>query len=105
MPSLTTNCRSKGAAIHGFTCCSISCAFSRGNSPNLDGSMLLTAAILIYLCVAAAMYVSNVRRPHSPTFSPAQHVDNCRTGALLWPIGALLIAAAFLIGRRIPEVS
>jgi hypothetical protein len=67
--------------------------------------MLLTTAILIYLSVAAALYVTNIRRPHSPTFSPAQHRDSCRTGALLWPLGAMLIAVAILIGRRIPEVS
>ena len=65
--------------------------------------MLLSTASLIYASVAVALYIVDVGRPHSPTFSSAQHRDNCRIGALLWPIGAVLIALSLAIRHRVPR--
>ena len=53
--------------------------------------MLLATALFIYMCVAAALYVVDISRPYSQSFSYRQHRDNCLVGALLWPIGAVLL--------------
>ena len=59
--------------------------------------MLLAAGLLIYVCVAAALYITDVGRPHSQSFSHRQHRDNYLVGALLWPLGAVLLLVACMI--------
>ena len=66
--------------------------------------MLLAAGLLIYVCVAAALYITDVGRPHSQSFSHRQHRDNCLVGALLWPLGAILLLIARLTPSGTTEI-